>query len=71
MKNYLLTALVLGLTMISCSKQKSEMNAENDTMSTVNIPTDTTTALPPSDTAAMNAPGRADSIKDSATTSAR
>lgn len=65
MKNYMLTALVLGLTLISCSKQKSEMNAENDTMSTVNIPADTTTALPPSDTAAMNAHIQNDSANTS------
>lgn len=74
MKNYMIAALILGLTLASCSKQKSEINAENDTMSTVNIPADTTAPLPPSDTAAMNAPVQNDSITtagDSANTSRR
>jgi len=76
MKTYLLTALFLGATVISCSKQKTEENTTNDTMSTADMSADTSMALPPTDTAAMNAPapGRTDSantMRDSAATSTR
>lgn len=56
MKTYLFTALILGMTVMSCSKEKTEANANNDSMSTVENPSDTSMALPPTDTSAMNAP---------------
>ncbi|MGO4709432.1 hypothetical protein AB4Y90_10005 [Chryseobacterium sp. 2TAF14] len=62
MKTYFLTALVLGATLISCSKEKTEVN-QNDTMSTETLPADTSMALPPSDTTALNAPMNADTAK--------
>lgn len=76
MKTYLFTALILGMTMISCSKEKTEANTNNDSMSNTEIPSDTSMALPPSDTAAMNAssPGRTDSAntqRDSTTSPTR
>ncbi|MFL9832637.1 hypothetical protein [Chryseobacterium terrae] len=72
MKTFFLTALILGATLISCSKEKTEVN-QNDTMSTETLPSDTSMALPPSDSSAMNAPINADSVKtkSSDTVSAR
>lgn len=63
MKNFLCTALILGITMISCSKEKTDSTANIDTTATADLPADTSMALPPSDTASMNAssPGRTDS----------
>lgn len=76
MKTYLLTALILGVTATSCSKQKTEENTNNDSMSTLDMSADTSMALPPTDTAAMNAPsaGRTDSantMRDSTASSTR
>lgn len=62
MKTYFLTALILGATLISCSKEKTQVN-QNDTMSTETLPSDTSMALPPSDSTAMNAPLNSDTLK--------
>ena len=63
MKNFLGIVLILGITMISCSKDKTDSTANSDTMTTSDIPSDTSMALPPNDTASMNAssPGKTDS----------
>lgn len=70
MKTYFLSALFLGATFISCAKEKKEAN-QNDSMSTGTLPSDTSMALPPSDSTALNAPLNAGSAtkNDSDTTS--
>ncbi|WP_312079099.1 hypothetical protein [Chryseobacterium sp.] len=63
MKNFLGIALILGITMISCSKDKTNSTSNSDTMTTSDVTSDTSMALQPSDTATMNAsaPERTDS----------
>lgn len=57
MKTYFFSALILGLAVISCSKEKTQVDNQTDTMTSA----DTSMALPPSDTATLNAQGRPDS----------
>lgn len=61
MKTYFFSALIFGLTVISCSKEKTQVDNQSDTMTSADMSTDTSMALPPSDTAALNAQGRPDS----------
>lgn len=70
MKTYFVSALFLGATLISCTKEKKEVD-QNDSMSTGTLPSDTSMTLPPSDSTALNAPLNAGSAtpKDSGTTS--
>ncbi|WP_144281919.1 hypothetical protein [Chryseobacterium echinoideorum] len=57
MKTYFFSALILGLTVISCSKEKTQVDNQTDTMTSA----DTSMALPLSDTATLNVQGRPDS----------
>ncbi|MBO6183202.1 MAG: hypothetical protein J6O88_00735 [Chryseobacterium sp.] len=75
MKTSLFIALILGCVLVSCSKEKTGIKTEDSTVSNT-LSADTSMALPPSDTAAMNAssPGRTDSAntkRDSVTSPTR
>lgn len=71
MKNYVLMTLVASGIFMSCSKEKTDVQS-NDSIVTETLPSDTSMALPPSYSTAMNAPLNMDSAnttKDSVGTS--
>lgn len=55
MKTYVLTTIVAGVILMSCSKEKTDVQHNDSTVSNT-LPSDTSMALPPSDSAAMNVP---------------
>ena len=71
MKTYVLMTIIAGVIVMSCSKEKTDVQNNDSTVSNT-LPSDTSMALPPSDSTAMNAPLNAEpqtAKKDSAGTS--
>ncbi|MFY1045692.1 hypothetical protein [Chryseobacterium sp. GP-SGM7] len=71
MKTYVLITMVAGALLMSCSKEKTDLQTSDSTVSNT-LRSDTSMALPPSDSTIQNAPLNAESstiTNDSAGTS--